>query len=167
MIVVRLLLRFIVVPFGALVALMAASTVGIVAHWNGFANAVAAETASPDGAFMLTAMFGPIFAAIVVTSAVAIVTPASLGALIAEAFAIRSWIFHVANGALAAWIGATLTADVKDMPVAFDRPVLIVAAGVAAGFAYWAVAGWSAGFWKPVFRPPDRSAGAAPGTPAT
>jgi hypothetical protein len=30
----------------------------------------------------------------------------------------------------------------------------VVAAGVAAGFAYWAVAGWSAGFWKPVFRRP-------------
>jgi len=26
------------------------------------------------------------------------------------------------------------------------------AAGLAGGFAYWAVAGWSAGFWKPVFR---------------
>jgi hypothetical protein len=28
----------------------------------------------------------------------------------------------------------------------------IIAAGLAAGFAYWAIAGWNAGFWKPVFR---------------
>ena len=28
----------------------------------------------------------------------------------------------------------------------------VFGAGLAGGFAYWAVAGWSAGFWKPVFR---------------
>jgi hypothetical protein len=34
----------------------------------------------------------------------------------------------------------------------------VIAAGLAGGLAYWAIAGFSAGFWKPVFR---RSAGAA------
>ena len=33
-------------------------------------------------------------------------------------------------------------------------------AGLAGGFAYWAVAGWNAGFWKPVFR-----SGAPPAPP--
>jgi len=27
---------------------------------------------------------------------------------------------------------------------------ILVAAGIAAGFAYWLIAGWTAGFWKPV-----------------
>ena len=31
----------------------------------------------------------------------------------------------------------------------------ITAAGLAGGFAYWLIAGWSAGFWKPVFRRTD------------
>ena len=30
--------------------------------------------------------------------------PATLGALIAEAFAIRSWMYHAANGGLSAWV---------------------------------------------------------------
>jgi hypothetical protein len=33
----------------------------------------------------------------------------------------------------------------------------VLAAGLAAGLAYWLIAGASAGFWKPLFR---RSAGA-------
>ena len=31
-------------------------------------------------------------------------------------------------------------------------PLAVIAAGLAGGFAYWAIAGWSAGFWKLVFR---------------
>jgi len=34
----------------------------------------------------------------------------------------------------------------------------VLAAGLAAGLAYWLIAGSSAGFWKPLFR---RPAGAA------
>jgi hypothetical protein len=33
-----------------------------------------------------------------------------------------------------------------------NEPRYVIAAGLAGGFAYWAVAGWNAGFWKPVFR---------------
>ena len=33
-----------------------------------------------------------------------------------------------------------------------NETTFIFGAGLAGGFAYWAVAGWSAGFWKPVFR---------------
>ena len=35
-----------------------------------------------------------------------------------------------------------------------DAPLIAVGAGIVAGFVYWAVAGWSAGFWKPVFASP-------------
>jgi hypothetical protein len=46
-----------------------------------------------------------------------------------------------------------------------DEPLIAIGAGIVAGFAYWAVAGWSAGFWKPVFRSPQ-PAPLPPVTPA-
>ena len=46
-----------------------------------------------------------------------------------------------------------------------DEPLIAIGAGIVAGFAYWAVAGWSAGFWKPVFTQP-RPAGGPPSIPA-
>jgi choline-glycine betaine transporter len=32
----------------------------------------------------------------------------------------------------------------------------MIAAGLAGGLIYWAIAGWSAGFWKPVFSQPPQ-----------
>ena len=78
--------------------------------------------------------------------------PAAVGVLIAEAFAIRSWIYHAANGGLAAWIGWSLMQDVQNEYRFLTEPRIMVAAGLAGGLAYWLVAGWTAGFWKPVFR---------------
>ena len=78
--------------------------------------------------------------------------PASIGILLAEAFAIRSWIYHAGNGAISAWLGWHLFGLLDDSPVPLHQPLHVIAAGLAGGFAYWAVAGWTAGFWKPVFR---------------
>jgi len=61
-------------------------------------------------------------------------------------------MFHAGNDALSSWIGWSVLADVRQGDAFFDKPVSIIAAGLAAGFTYWLVAGWSAGFWKPVFR---------------
>ena len=36
--------------------------------------------------------------------------------------------------------------------VALNQPGAVIAAGLAGGFAYWAIAGWNAGFWKPLLR---------------
>jgi hypothetical protein len=80
--------------------------------------------------------------------------PAMLGVLISEAFAIRSWMFHAANGALASWIGWLAMQEFLKSYEFFNEPTIVVGAGIAAGFTYWAIAGWSAGFWKPVFSPP-------------
>ena len=46
------------------------------------------------------------------------------------------------------------------MPI--NEPLAVIAAGLAGGFAYWAVAGWSAGFWKPVFRREEAILAATP-----
>ena len=78
--------------------------------------------------------------------------PGSIGVLISEAFAIRSWMFHAGNGAVSAWIGWSMFGYVDDSHIPINGPIAVIAAGLAAGFAYWLVAGWSAGFWKPVFR---------------
>jgi hypothetical protein len=77
--------------------------------------------------------------------------PGTLAALIAEAFAIRSLLYHAVCGGLSAWVSlVTIGALDKDYDLS-GEPLIAVGAGIAAGFAYWAVAGWSAGFWKPVF----------------
>jgi hypothetical protein len=50
----------------------------------------------------------------------------------------------------------------------YSEPVIVVGAGIVAGFVYWAIAGWTAGFWKPVFAPPPQSqppGQALPGAP--
>ena len=56
-------------------------------------------------------------------------------------------------------------ADMRKPADFYGDPLIVVGAGIAAGFAYWAVAGWSAGFWKPVFAPP-RPANPPPSLPS-
>jgi hypothetical protein len=81
--------------------------------------------------------------------------PATLAALIAEAFAIRSLLYHAICGGLSAWVSlVTIGALDKDYDLS-GQPLIAVGAGIAAGFAYWLVAGWSAGFWRPVFAEPS------------
>jgi len=77
--------------------------------------------------------------------------PSSVGILILEAFAIRSWIFHALNGAVSGWIGWQMFSAIDQTGTAMNETTFIFGAGLAGGFAYWAVAGWNAGFWKPVF----------------
>src|SRR5437588_550284 len=53
---------------------------------------------------------------------------------------------------LSIWIGWTTMDSFRNQYALYQDPRIVVAAGLAAGFAYWAVAGWNAGFWKPVFQ---------------
>ena len=157
----RLMLRFLLVPFGYFAASIAGTLVVLMASWQLVDRAV---DVPDDPAFVLLgfAIGGPILLVMVLTF---LMLPASIGILISEAFAIRSWIFHVLNGVASAWVGWQLyggrivaeSAAFEQLP--FDQPLVVVAAGIAGGFAYWAVAGFSAGFYKPVFRdaPPEMS----------
>src|SRR6266536_1522562 len=70
--------------------------------------------------------------------------PAAIGILISEAFAIRSFVFHAGNGAVSAWIGWSLFGYVDDTRVPLNEPLPVLAAGLAAGLAYWLIAGASA-----------------------
>ena len=149
----RFLLRLLLVPLGAAVAISAAMAVMLIAHWNEIA-ALAEADSDAQGAWVIAVVLaGPVLAFLLsVTTALAML-PAALGVLIAEALAIRSWIYHAANGGLSAWIGWSLMNDVHDVQRYrfVTDPRTMVAAGLAGGLAYWLVAGWTAGFWKPVF----------------
>jgi hypothetical protein len=151
----RLILRFLLVPLGAIVAILAAVAILIIAHWNtmlAIARFDQLQANDPEWA-------GPLLVLGVGLYTTVMLAPAAIAALIAEAFAIRSWIYHALGGGLSAWIGWSATGDMRGDEYAFlADPKIIVAAGVAAGFGYWLVAGWSAGFWKPLFRQPAQLA---------
>jgi hypothetical protein len=147
--VARLLLRFLLIPLGYFVAVLAGTLVIVIGSWK-----LAPMAASGDPETNTMAFLGFLFAApvLLVMLLSAMWLPSGIGVLISEAFAIRSWIFHAANGAVSAWIGWSLFGYVDDSRIALNQPLAVVAAGLAGGFAYWAVAGSSAGFWRPVFR---------------
>jgi hypothetical protein len=144
MILGRLLMRILLVPLGGGIALVVAMMFVMVAHWN---RIEAAATDDPNG--LMTLLIAPMLA----LSVAYMLFPSALAVLIAEAFAIRSWMYHAGGGGLSAAVSlATVGAFDKSYDMS-DEPLIAIGAGIAAGFAYWAVAGWSAGFWKPVFAP--------------
>jgi hypothetical protein len=156
----RLLLRFVLVPLGYVVAVVVATLVIVLGSWK-----LGAAAAHPDT--QAFAIFGFVFAApvLLVMLLSLMWLPAAIGILISEAFAIRSFVFHAGNGAVSAFIGWSLFGYVDDTRIPLNEPLPVLAAGLAAGLAYWLIAGASAGFWKPLFR---RPAGAAlPANPAS
>jgi hypothetical protein len=153
----RLLLRVLLVPLGAMVAIMVAMAVTLIAHRHGIAALANADPDAQDLWLFDVLRAGPLLAFLLSLTFALTVLAAAVGALIAEAFAIRSWIYHAANGGLAAWIGWSLMNDVDARYRFLTEPKILVAAGLAGGLAYWLVAGWTAGFWKPVFSQPAQS----------
>ena len=150
--VLRLILRLFLVPLGGAVAVTVAMILLVVAHWHEFA---ALADARPDeqGYWLLAfVLAGPVLAFLLSLAVALTLLAAAVGVLISEAFAIRSWIYHAANGGLAAWIGWSLMQDAQNDYRFLAEPKIMVAAGLAGGLAYWVVAGSTAGFWKPVFR---------------
>jgi hypothetical protein len=158
MIVGRFLLRFILVPLGAGCSILAAVLFVTAANWNRFSALIASEQGSDKEFFVALVFVGAWIMFIAAISAAAMMLPAALGALIAEAFAIRSWIFHAANGGISAWVGINTMVEMRKPADFFSDPLIAIGAGIVAGFVYWLVAGWSAGFWKPVFTPPPPAA---------
>jgi len=160
----RFILRLFLVPLGALVAMGAGMLVLVVAHWGALQ---ALAQAAPDARqewFIAFVIAGPVLALLVSMMTLIAFTAATIGVMISEVFAVRSFLFHAANGGLSAWIGWSLMSDVRAEYRVFTDPTTLVAAGLAGGLAYWLIAGWSAGFWKPL-RPPPAPA-PNPATPA-
>ena len=57
--------------------------------------------------------------------------------MIAEVFAIRSWMYHAANGGLAAAVSLVSIGGFDKTYDLSDEPLIAVGAGIVAGFAYW------------------------------
>ena len=148
-ILLRLVLRFILVPLGYLVAVLAGALVILFGSLGLGSVALSSGADSATYALFGLVVGGPI---LIVMLLATMWLPASIGILLAEAFAIRFWIYHAGNGALSAWLGWNLFGVIDESPMPLNQPLHVIAAGLAGGFAYWAVAGWTAGFWKPVFR---------------
>jgi hypothetical protein len=144
----RLLLRFVLVPLGYFAAVLAGTLVILFGSWK----IGQVDTFDPEARAI--AAYGFIFAAPVLLVVLLSVMwlPAAIGVLLAETFALRSWMFHAGNGAVSAWLGWHLFGYVDDSRVPLNGPAAVLAAGLAGGLAYWAVAGWNAGFWKPLSR---------------
>lgn len=147
----RLLLRILVVPLGAFVAIMVAVLVVIVGEWHAFLAAVTANPGAQENYFIALVLFGPWIAMVLSVSALIMLTPGAIGILIAEAFAIRAGWFHIGNGIVSAWVGWSLVDKPGEEFRYFTDSKIVLAAGFGAGIAYWLIAGWSAGFYKPVF----------------
>jgi len=151
----RLILRFLLVPIGALAATCVAEIVVITANWHAFWAMLASQRNASDDVMMMNVLLaGAAFFLLLSVAASLMLLPALIGVAVAEALAIRSWMFHAANGGISAWIGWSMIGDLRTDYHLYSQPIIIVAAGLAAGFAYWLIAGWSAGFWKPVFERP-------------
>ena len=142
----RLILRFLLVPLGALVAVLAAVATLIIAHWSTMLALAGFYQRQGD------VFAGPLLLFGIGLYATFMMAPAAIGALIAETFAVRSWSYHALNGGLSAWVGWSATSEMRDEYAFLNDPKIIVAVGIAAGFSYWLVAGWNAGFWKPLIR---------------
>src|ERR1700761_1850137 len=99
----RLLLRFLLVPFGFCLATVAAVLFVIAAHWSRFMAIVAANRGGDEDVALFVAGSFIVFLAAI--SAAKMLWPFMLAAVVAEAFAFRSWVFHVCGGAVAALIG--------------------------------------------------------------
>ena len=157
----RLLLRFILVPLGYFVAVLAGTSVILFGAWK-IGQAAGLDVGEPA-----IAIYGYVFVApvLLVTLLSVMWLPSAIGILLSEAFALRSWMFHAGNGAVSAWMAWHLFGYLDDTRIALNGPLAIIAAGLAGGFAYWAVAGWSAGFWRPVFRRRKEAAALEPASP--
>lgn len=153
--VFRLLLRILVIPIGLLAAILAGVAVILFGQWRIGALANQSLGLAPETwVAIMEALFTGTFLVTFLVSVMWLV--ALVGVLFAEVFAARSWLFHVANGAVSAFVGARLFPRISGEATAPADPFYILAAGLAGGLVYWLVAGWSAGFWKPVrSRPPS------------
>jgi hypothetical protein len=144
----RLLLRFVIVPLGYFAGVLAGTLVILFGSWK------IGQIDSFDVEARAIAVYGYAFAApmLLVVLLTVMWLPAATGILLSEAFALRSWMFHAGNGAVSAFIAWHLFGAMDESRIPLNHPVAIIAAGLAGGLAYWAVAGWNAGFWKPLFR---------------
>jgi hypothetical protein len=147
--VIRLFLRFILVPLGGMAAIAAGIAVIVSAHHKELAALAEASPQAQEDYFIALVFAGPWLAVLLSIWAFHTFVPAMIGVVIAEALAIRSWMYHAANGGISAWLGWAFMQDIQEKYRFLTEPRILIAAGLLGGLVYWIVAGWTAGFWKP------------------
>jgi hypothetical protein len=145
----RLVLRFVLVPLGYCAGVLAGTLVILFGSWK-----IAQGDPTDAAEVQVIAAYGYAFAAPVLLVILLSIMwlPCAIGVLLAEAFALRSWIYHAANGGISAWVAWNMFGYMDNSRIPLTGPVAVLAAGVAGGIVYWTIAGWNAGFWKPLFR---------------
>ena len=105
----RLLARVFLVPLGYLTAVIVGAGVLVLGSWK-----TGSMMLSPDPDLATAGAFGALVAGPIMVAVLASTMwmPSSVGILISEAFAIRSWIFHALNGAISGWIGWQMFAPI-------------------------------------------------------
>ena len=168
MIFLRLLGRLILIACGLFLASLAAALTAATGLRRAYSVAIA--TGEPLGDFLGNWVLS------VMVSAMAIsyfsLTLAAIAIIVAESFALRSWLYYAAAGALMGVL-AVVTVETAHGPAASPRmadieALIFIAAGLAGGLTYWLIAGRGAGaLTLGLFRAPgktgdkDGSAGAA------
>jgi len=157
----HIVFRFFVTLFGFWLASLAAAAVMVF-------GAAAPELPASDNFPILTIFILTVSAFVAAFAFV----PAAVAILVTETFGLRSVILYaVAGGLIGVFCGYTLGL-IEPMP-RFDLAMplgtnfeLLAAAGIAAGFVYWLVAGRSAGLWRggPPSTPNPDSAYKSPGS---
>ena len=155
---IRLLMRFILVPLGYLAASIAGTLVVLVASWQLIDVARSGHPDAPAYVFLGLAIGGPILlrAGDRIRVAAGVGRHPDLGSL-------RDPLVDLPCAQRRRVGLARLAVLSAASPARACRSTsrwCVVAAGIAGGFAYWAVAGFSAGFYKPVFREPAACDGA-------
>ncbi len=79
--------------------------------------------------------------------------PAACGIAVGEIFVVRNFFFYTLGGGLVAGLGYYLAAargmvPLTDIEQRTSETILLTAAGLVAGFSYWAVAGRNAGMTR-------------------
>ncbi|HLL26180.1 MAG TPA: hypothetical protein VKT73_00830 [Xanthobacteraceae bacterium] len=136
-----LFIRFFVVIFGLFFAALAAGAVLV------FATLPPDTFDAPFDRVDWLILWGSILTSAAIVSAIAFV-PAVVVILIAEALAFRSLFFYALAGGIGG-LAYGLTFPAAAVANTLDRTTEItLAAGAAAGIAYWLVAGRTAGLWR-------------------
>src|SRR5207253_1988000 len=121
----RLLLRFLLVPFGYLAAVTVGAGVLVLGSWQ-----TGSMMLSQDPDVAAAGAFGALVAGPImfVVLASTMWMPSSVGILISEAFAIRSWIFHALNGAISGWVGWQMFSSIDQSATPLNQTTFIFGA---------------------------------------
>src|SRR6516165_2359110 len=104
-VLIRLFLRFILVPLGAAAGIAAGTAVIVIAHHKALVALFEAGRQAQEDYFIALVFAGPLLALLLSIWAFYMFVPAAIGVVVSEALAIRSWMYHAANGGVSAWLG--------------------------------------------------------------